>query len=112
MTESKWKDSEVDLSGLEYTEELFAGLPSRDFLLAQSKDERFIVGVWEAVKGVSEYTQDVEEFGHVLSGSATIEVEGEPPMEVGPGDIFFIAKGKKVKWIVEDSIRKVYTILV
>ncbi len=30
--------------------------------------------------------------------------------EVGPGDIFYVGRGKKVKWTVEGTFRKVYTV--
>ncbi len=107
---AKWKESEVDLGDLEYSEELFPGLPSRDLALAKSKDERYIVGIWEAMQGVAEFTQAEDEFGHVLSGSAIIEIEGEPAMTVGLGDIFYVARGSRVKWTVEGAFRKIYTV--
>jgi len=110
VNSGKWKESGVDLGELEYSEDLFPGLPSRDLALAKSKDERFVVGIWEASKGVTEFTQQEEEFGHVLSGSATIEIEGEPTIRVGSGDILYVGRGKKVKWTVHGPFRKVYAI--
>jgi uncharacterized protein len=67
------------------------------------------VGVWQHGVGVS---QDVEldEVFVVLSGRATVEVEGGPVLEVGPGDIGLLSAGARTTWTVHEALRKVYVV--
>ncbi|MFI6505689.1 cupin domain-containing protein [Nonomuraea typhae] len=64
-------------------------------------------GIWEITPGV---VTDVEadEIFVVLSGRATIAVEGGTTIEVGPGDVALLAEGAKTTWIVHETLRKVY----
>ncbi|MBB5080666.1 cupin domain-containing protein [Nonomuraea sp. NPDC050547] len=64
-------------------------------------------GIWEITPGV---VTDVEtdEMFVVLSGRATIAVEGGTTIEVGPGDVALLADGAKTTWIVHETLRKVY----
>ncbi|MBB6554689.1 cupin domain-containing protein [Nonomuraea rubra] len=64
-------------------------------------------GIWEITPGV---VTDVErdELFVVLSGRATIAVEGGTTVEVGPGDVCLLAEGAKTTWIVHETLRKVY----
>ncbi|GAA0953452.1 cupin domain-containing protein [Nonomuraea longicatena] len=64
-------------------------------------------GIWEITPGV---VTDVEtdELFVVLSGRATIAVEGGTTIEVGPGDVALLAEGAKTTWIVHETLRKVY----
>jgi uncharacterized protein len=73
------------------------------------EDARVQRGVWEHTPGV---TRDVEadEMFVVLSGSATIEVEGGPTVEVGPGDVGLLRAGDRTVWTVHETLRKVFQI--
>jgi uncharacterized cupin superfamily protein len=64
-------------------------------------------GIWEITPGI---VTDVEtdEIFVVLSGRATIAVEGGTTIEVGPGDVCLLAEGAKTTWIVHETLRKVY----
>ncbi|MFI6601382.1 cupin domain-containing protein [Nonomuraea sp. NPDC050536] len=64
-------------------------------------------GIWEITPGV---VTDVEtdELFVVLSGRATIAVEGGTTIEVGPGDVALLSKGARTTWIVHETLRKVY----
>ncbi|TDD12024.1 cupin domain-containing protein [Nonomuraea diastatica] len=64
-------------------------------------------GIWEITPGV---VTDVEtdEIFVVLSGRATIAVEGGTTIEVGPGDVGLLAEGARTTWIVHETLRKVY----
>lgn len=46
----------------------------------------------------------------VVSGSATIEVEGGPTLTVGPGDMAVLREGDRTTWTVHETLRKVYAI--
>jgi uncharacterized cupin superfamily protein len=66
-------------------------------------------GIWEITPGV---ITDVErdEIFVVLSGRATIAVEGGATIEVGPGDVGLLAEGARTTWIVHETLRKVYQV--
>lgn len=64
-------------------------------------------GIWQITPGT---VTDVEsdEIFVVLSGKATIEVEGGATLEVGPGDVCLLAEGARTTWTVHETLRKVY----
>ena len=66
-------------------------------------------GVWEITPGV---VTDVEadEVFVVLSGRATIDFEGGPSLEVGPGDVAVLPEGAVTRWTVHETLRKVYQV--
>ncbi len=110
MPSGSWNDASLDLASLPFSEEMFPGLPSRDLGLGASDDGTLIVGLWEATKGETTYTQDTDEFGSVVAGHAVIEVDGEQPLAIGPGDVFFLPSGRRVHWTVAEGIRKFYSV--
>lgn len=67
------------------------------------------VGVWQHSAGVS---RDVEadEIFVVLSGRATVEVEGGPTLEIGPGDVGLLPAGARTTWTVHETLRKIYVV--
>ena len=67
------------------------------------------IGIWQHGVGVSTDVE-VDEVFVVLSGRATIEVEGGPTLEVGPGDIGTYPPGTRTTWTVHETLRKVYVI--
>ena len=44
----------------------------------------------------------------VLSGRATVSVEGWPDVAVGPGDVVRLRAGAATTWVVKERLRKVY----
>ena len=66
-------------------------------------------GVWEITPGV---VADVEadEVFVVLSGRATIDFEGGPSLEVGPGDVAVLPEGAVTRWTVHETLRKIYQV--
>lgn len=66
-------------------------------------------GVWEITPGVAADVEEQEVF-LVVSGSATIEVEGGPTLEVGPGAIGALRRGDRTTWRVHETLRKLYVI--
>ena len=65
------------------------------------------VGVWSIEEGE---VRDVEaeEVAVVLSGRATIEIEGMTPLEVGPGYVLSFEAGVATRWIIHERLTKVY----
>lgn len=67
------------------------------------------IGIWQHGAGVSTDTE-VDEVFVVLSGRATIEVEGGPTLEVGPGDVGIYPAGTRTRWTVHEPLRKIYVV--
>ena len=67
------------------------------------------IGIWQHAAGISRDVEADEAFV-VLSGRATIEVEGGPTMQVGPGDLGLLPAGARTTWTVHETLRKVYVI--
>jgi uncharacterized protein len=91
-------------------DQIVSGSPeARSRVLHTSRDGRIERGVWEITPGV---VTDVEadELFVVVSGRATIEVEGGPTLVVGPGDAVILRPGWRTRWTVHETLRKVYQV--
>jgi uncharacterized cupin superfamily protein len=76
-------------------------------VLDASPDGKVERGVWQHTAGVSRDTESDELFV-VLAGRATIEVEGGPTLEVGPGDVGLLHAGDRTTWTVHEDLRKIF----
>ena len=65
------------------------------------------VGVWEIDTGTA-HDVEVDENFVVLSGRATMSVEGWPDVAIGPGDVVRLRAGAASTWVVDERLRKVY----
>ncbi|GED83409.1 cupin domain-containing protein [Streptomyces sp. 6-11-2] len=91
-------------------EQIVSGTPEvTGKVVWESADGRQIRGIWQITPGV---VTDVEadELFVVISGSATIEVEGGATLHVGPGDMAVLREGDRTKWTVHETLRKAYAI--
>ncbi|WEB43165.1 cupin domain-containing protein [Streptomyces yunnanensis] len=78
-------------------------------VLWESPDGSQIRGIWQITPGVVTDTEANELFV-VVSGRATIEVEGGQVLEVGPGDACVLREGDRTRWTVHETLRKTYHI--
>lgn len=78
-------------------------------VLWESPDGRQIRGIWQITPGVVTDTEANELFV-VVSGRATIEIEGGSVLQVGPGDACFFREGDRTTWTVHETLRKAYHI--
>ena len=62
--------------------------------------------ILEAAPGVTA-SPGMEEFFVVVTGRATIEVEGRPGVAVGPGSVGMLPKGARATWTVHETLRRV-----
>lgn len=98
-------DGELEAAPLD-PEQVVAGEPEvRHLGLAET--DAVAVGVWQHSAGVSTDVEADEVFV-VLTGRATIEVDGGPTLEVGPGDVGLLPAGIRTRWTVHETLRKVY----
>ena len=65
------------------------------------------VGIWEIDPGTV-HDVEVDEVFVVLTGRATVRVDGEPDATVGPGDVVRLRAGTATTWVVTERLRKVY----
>ncbi|WP_433374925.1 cupin domain-containing protein [Streptosporangium sp. CA-115845] len=89
-------------------DQILAGSPRVSSIeLWSSPDGRQSRGIWEITPGT---VADVErdEMFVVLSGRATLEVDGGATLELVPGSVCLLAEGAKTVWIVHETLRKVY----
>ncbi|MEU9244352.1 cupin domain-containing protein [Streptomyces shenzhenensis] len=75
----------------------------------ESADGKQLRGIWQITPGVVTDTE-ADELFVVVSGSATIEVEGGPTFTVGPGDMAVLRAGDRTTWTVHETLRKAYAI--
>ncbi|KPI12977.1 protein of unknown function DUF861 cupin 3 [Actinobacteria bacterium OK074] len=78
-------------------------------VLWESADGKQVRGIWQITPGVVTDTEANELFV-VVSGRATIEVEGGDVIEVGPGDAAVLREGDRTTWTVHETLRKAYHI--
>lgn len=100
-------DSELEPAPLA-PDQVVAGSPDVRVLALHDSDV-LGVGVWQHGAGVSRDVEADEVFV-VLSGRATVEVEGGPVLEVGPGDVGLLPAGARTVWTVHEALRKVYVV--
>ncbi|MFF4121251.1 cupin domain-containing protein [Streptomyces sp. NPDC001714] len=78
-------------------------------VLWESADGKQIRGIWQITPGVVTDTE-ADELFVVVSGSATIKVEGGATFTVGPGDMAVLRAGDRTTWTVHEMLRKAYAI--
>ncbi|MGW1279098.1 cupin domain-containing protein [Streptomyces tsukubensis] len=78
-------------------------------LLWESPDGRLLRGIWQITPGVVTDVEEDEMFV-VVSGRATVEVEGGPTLRIGPGDLGVLRRGDRTTWTVQETLRKAYAI--
>jgi uncharacterized protein len=67
------------------------------------------IGVWEHTAGTSTDVESDEVFV-VLTGRASVAVEGGSTLELRPGDIGVLEAGARTTWTVRETLRKVYLV--
>lgn len=75
----------------------------------ESPDGTQLRGIWQITPGVVTDTE-ADELFVVVSGRATVAVEGGATLELGPGDACVLREGDRTTWTVRETLRKVYHI--
>ncbi|MBT2388573.1 DUF861 domain-containing protein [Streptomyces sp. ISL-1] len=78
-------------------------------VLWESGDGKQLRGIWQITPGVVTDTEANELFV-VVSGRATIDVEGGDTLDVGPGTACVLREGDRTTWTVHETLRKAYHI--
>ncbi|MFH0522208.1 cupin domain-containing protein [Streptomyces sp. M41] len=92
------------------SEQIVSGTPEvTGKVVWESEDGRQVRGIWQITPGVVTDTE-ADELFVVISGSATIEVEGGATLRVGPGDMAVLREGDRTTWTVHETLRKAYAI--
>lgn len=102
-------DAELEVEPLD-PEQIVSGDPVvTGKVLWESADGKQLRGIWQITPGVVTDTEANELFV-VVSGRATIEVEGGDTLRVGPGDACVLREGDRTTWTVHETLRKAYHI--
>lgn len=80
-----------------------------ELVLATSPDGRVVRGVWEITPGVVEDVE-ADELFVVISGRATVAVEGGATLELEPGVVGVLQAGDRAVWRIHETLRKVFQI--
>jgi uncharacterized cupin superfamily protein len=91
-------------------DQIVEGSPATSIaVLDVSPDGRVERGIWQITPGV---VTDVEadELFVVIAGSATVEVEGGPVLELAPGTVGMLRAGDRTVWRVRETLRKAYQV--
>ena len=78
-------------------------------VLWESADGKQLRGIWQITPGVVTDTEANELFV-VVSGRATVTVEGGESLELGPGTAAVLREGDRTTWTVHETLRKAYHI--
>jgi uncharacterized cupin superfamily protein len=92
-------------------EPLSGDITTRSRVVFTSDDSKVLCGTWECDPGASRWEfLERGEFIHVLSGSMTVERDGEDAvlLEAGSSAVFPI--GWCGTWTVHETLRKVFTV--
>ena len=66
-----------------------------------------VVGIWSCTPGVIEMASlPFNEFVTIYQGRALLSLNGATPVELKPGDSFFVPKGSAVRWEIKETIAK------
>jgi uncharacterized cupin superfamily protein len=91
-------------------ETILEGAPEvSELVLDASPDGSVTRGVWQITPGVVADVEADEDFV-VVSGRATVEVEGGPTLELEPGVVGVLHAGDRAVWRIHETLRKVFQI--
>ncbi|MCY0930004.1 cupin domain-containing protein [Streptomyces sp. H27-H1] len=102
-------DSELEADALDPAQIVSGNPVVTGKVLWEAPDGSQVRGIWQITPGVVTDTEANELFV-VVSGRATIEVEGGGTLEVGPGSACVLREGDKTVWTVHETLRKAYHI--
>jgi uncharacterized protein len=88
---------------------VLAGNPITSSVVMTS-DDRVTCGIWQITPGTAVDIAENPGMFVVLSGHATIAVDGGPTFDIGPGDVYIWDAGERTVWTVHETLRKVYQI--
>ncbi|MBO9534375.1 MAG: cupin domain-containing protein [Solirubrobacteraceae bacterium] len=76
-------------------------------VIDKSPDGSVTRGIWEMTPGTATDVEEDELFV-VLSGRATVEIEGGDTLDLGPGTMGVLRRGTRTTWTVHETLRKVW----
>lgn len=77
-------------------------------VLSQSSDGCIVRGIWECTPGSFRWDWSYDETIVVVSGHATVHVDGGPVVELRPGDLAFFERGQTALWTTQTTFRKAF----
>lgn len=77
-------------------------------VLSQSADGCIVRGIWECTPGSFRWEWSYDETIVVISGHATVHVDGGAVVELLPGDLAFFERGQSALWTTHATFRKAF----
>jgi uncharacterized cupin superfamily protein len=74
-------------------------------------DDAVEVGLWRpgaTANTTIEVTLQARETLLVLSGNARLQVNGDPPCDLRPGNIVTLPRGARTRWVVDDAFSELW----
>ena len=107
VTAAEVSSASLDAWPLEAAQ-IIAGDPQASgTLLWKSDDSTLAVGIWACTPGSFEWTH-TDEMAVIVEGRATVERDGEDPIELAPGVAVFFPEGLTTRWTVHEPLRKAF----
>jgi uncharacterized cupin superfamily protein len=75
-----------------------------DVFVSHDKFSRTIL--WECTSGEFDWFYDHEETVYILDGAVVLRDGSSPPRRLGRGDMVLFPAGAKVRWQIDDFVRK------
>ncbi len=75
-------------------------------VLSRSDDVRQVRGIWDCTPGTFRWDWNYDETVMVVSGRATVAVDGGGRVDLGPGDMAFFSSGTRSVWTIHEPFRK------
>ena len=73
---------------------------------------RLETGVWSCTPGEFPFRRDgYDEVFCLLAGHATLHIDGHEPFDLRPGSVALTPAGSTGRWVVDQTVRKAYTIV-
>lgn len=91
-------------------EQVLEGAPETSALTLEERVHADVTverGIWQITAGVATDVE-VDELFVVVSGRATVQIEGGPTLELAPGTVCTLRAGDRTVWRVHETLRKVY----
>lgn len=66
-----------------------------------------LIGIWACTVGIIEMAEmPYHEFFTVFRGKVVATLNGAAPVELNPGDTFYVPKGARIRWDVREDVGK------
>lgn len=104
LNPAKWPELTIP------AEQIESGTPDSKWrVLYETEDGRFLCAIWRCTPCAFRWDYDAHEMVTILSGRATVSIEGGPTIELQPGVVAYFLPGQKALWTVHETTTKTFS---